>query len=263
MDPRRLSPDPTGAVRTALITGASGAIGGAIADRLAGVGWKLVLLGRNRARLRSRAATCGPELHTETVDFEDPDATGLAADRILARLSRLDALVHAAGTHSYGALDAVTPADFERQWRVNVLAPFILTARLLPLLVLSRGYVVFINSSIVNNPSPYTAHYASTKHALKGLADGLRRELGPSRIRVLSVFPGRTASRLQRELCGKEGVAYTPRTLLQAEDIATMVAAAVQLPETAEVTDLHVRPAIPPSQRAGRRRFTKKLERRK
>ncbi len=101
-----------------------------------------------------------------------------------------------------------------------------------------------MNSSVVNQPAPGTMTYDATKHALKGLADGLRQEVNAFGVRVISVFPGRTATPLQASLFELEGRQYVPNRLLQPEDVATMVVQALALPPTAEVTDILIRPAI-------------------
>ena len=74
------------------------------------------------------------------------------------------------------------------------------------------------------------------------LADTLREEINPSGVRVLSVYPGRTAGDLQASIYALEGRQYTPETLMQPEDVAATVVAALMLPRTAELTDLRVRP---------------------
>ena len=66
----------------------------------------------------------------------------------------------------------------------------------------------------------------------------------PGPARVLSVFPGRTASRMQAEVHAAEGRDYHPERLLQPEDVAATVLASLALPATAEITDLHIRPAL-------------------
>ena len=76
------------------------------------------------------------------------------------------------------------------------------------------------------------------------MADALRAELNPDGVRVLSVFPGRTASRMQEAVHRGEGRPYRPEALLQPADVAEAVLAALRLPPTAETTDLHIRPAL-------------------
>ena len=94
----------------------------------------------------------------------------------------------------------------------------------------------------VSNARPNVGHYSATKHAFKALADSLRAEVNPDGIRVLSIYPGRTATPRMETLFAQEGRAYRPELLLQPEDIASIVLSTVMLPWTAEVTDIRIRP---------------------
>ena len=115
----------------------------------------------------------------------------------------------------------------------------------MPFLIKGRGQIVVINSSTglaVNRPE--IAQYAATKHALRAIADSVRAEVNQKGIRVLSVYLGRTATPMQEALYRREARPYDPEKLLQPEDVATMVLAALALPPTAEVTDISIRPMI-------------------
>ena len=83
-----------------------------------------------------------------------------------------------------------------------------------------------------------------TKSALRVMADTLRQEVNSSGVRVLSVFPGRTNTEMQREIFAAEERPWRPKSLLQAEDVAELVLYSVSLPATAELTDLHIRPRV-------------------
>jgi NADP-dependent 3-hydroxy acid dehydrogenase YdfG len=111
-------------------------------------------------------------------------------------------------------------------------------------LKLQRGQVVFINSSSALTAKPSSAQYDATKHALKAVADSLRGEVNQLGIRVLSVYLGRTATEMQERIHILEGRPYRPDLLLQPEDVASVVINALSLPDTAEVTDIHIRPMI-------------------
>jgi NAD(P)-dependent dehydrogenase (short-subunit alcohol dehydrogenase family) len=144
---------------------------------------------------------------------------------------------------------ATSPVDvLDHLYRVNVRAPYLLTQRLLPLLRRARGQVVFVNSSATMHASPGIAQYAATKHALRGLADSLRCEVNDDGIRVLSVYPGRTASPMQEHLHREQSpcAPYRAADLLQPDDVAAVIVQALRLPRTAEVTDVHVRPSVRP-----------------
>jgi NADP-dependent 3-hydroxy acid dehydrogenase YdfG len=132
--------------------------------------------------------------------------------------------------------------DFDRQYAVNVRAPYLLTQLLLPMIIAGRGQIVFVNSSAGLNARKGASQYAATKHALRGLANSLREEVNEHGVRVLSVFPGRTAGRMQAAVFEREKKPYDPAVLLQPDDVASVVVHALELPRTAEVTDISIRP---------------------
>jgi NADP-dependent 3-hydroxy acid dehydrogenase YdfG len=105
-----------------------------------------------------------------------------------------------------------------------------------------RGQIVFINSSVGLRARAGVGQYAATKHALKALADSLREEVNASGVRVISVYPGQTASPMQADLYEAAQKIYTPERLLQASDVAEVVVCALSLPRSAEVTDIALRP---------------------
>jgi short-subunit dehydrogenase len=106
--------------------------------------------------------------------------------------------------------------------------------------------VVFVNSTAGLAAGADNALYAATKHALRSLAGSIRDQVNQSGIRVLSVFPGRTATPMQEAVVRFENRTYRPEELLQPEDVAEMVVAALMLPRTAEVVDVVMRPMTKP-----------------
>jgi NADP-dependent 3-hydroxy acid dehydrogenase YdfG len=127
--------------------------------------------------------------------------------------------------------------------KTNLIAPYTLTRAILAL-VARGGSVIVLNSSQGVRATGGTAAYAASKHALKGVTDALREELSDRGIRVTSIFPGRTATPGQAELYEAMSMPYRPDLLLQPESIAELVLAIVNLPPSAEVTDVYVRPAL-------------------
>jgi len=231
----------------ALVTGASSGIGRAIALELAGSGARLCLVGRDRDRLKevesrtggraARALALQKDL-TRDSDVED------IASRLREEFGQLDILVHSAGEIALAPLATAAIGDFDRQYRANVRAPYLLTQRLLPLLKVMPGQIVFVNSSAGLSPSPGAGQYSGTQHAVRAMTDALRAEINPDGIRVLSVYPGRTATPRQAHLYERDGRAYRPELLMQPEDVAWMIASALRLPRTAEVTDIQMRPLL-------------------
>ena len=233
----------------AVITGASGGIGRAVAAALVSRGFRTCLTGRDGVRLQSVAdelATDGARPTIVGADLgRDDDVRAVVA--AVEAMGRVDVLVHAAGAIRLGDVMAAGPEDLDEMYRVNFRAPYLLTQALQPLLVASRGQVVFINSTAALRSGADNDLYAATKQALRALAGSLRDRLNPLGVRVLSVFPGRTATRLQEQVHAFEGKSYEPATLLQPNDVADVVIHALTLPRTVEVTDVMLRPMVKPS----------------
>ena len=230
--------------RVALVTGASSGIGRAIALALAGQGARICAVGRNIAGLSETVAAAGPL--SKVTDFQI-DLTSEQSFELLARhledIGRLDMLIHCAGVICQGRMEDAPVEDLDLQYATNVRAPYVLTKRLLPLLIASRGQIVFINSSAgLNARRAEAGQYAATKHALRAIADSLREEVNPEGVRVVSVYLGRTATPMQETLFREEGKDYRPEMLLQPEDVAAVVVQTLMLPPTAEVTDISIRP---------------------
>jgi NADP-dependent 3-hydroxy acid dehydrogenase YdfG len=125
----------------------------------------------------------------------------------------------------------------------NVESAYLLTRALLPYFV-STASIVFLNSSQGLQATGGTSQFAASMHARKAVADALRDEMNERGIRLTSIFPGRTATPRQEAIYAKNDWTYQPELLLQPEDIAELALAVLELPATAEVTDIMLRPAI-------------------
>jgi NADP-dependent 3-hydroxy acid dehydrogenase YdfG len=156
----------------------------------------------------------------------------------------LDILVHSAGIFQMGPLGQSAVSDLDSLYRTNVRGPYLLTKVLLPMLIARKGQIVFINSSVGLTARAGVGAYAATKHALKAIADSLRAEVNELGVRVISVYPGRTATPQQERICQQEQRPYQPDRLLQPEDVAQAVLNALAMPRTAEVTDIQIRPML-------------------
>jgi NADP-dependent 3-hydroxy acid dehydrogenase YdfG len=231
----------------AIVSGASSGIGRAIAVGLAREGTSLCLLGRDKERLLGTARTAtnsSPKVTVYQVDLASEQDLACLIHRFEQELEHVDVLVHAAGDIVLGDMNSSTIDDLDRQYKVNLRAPYLLTQKLLHRVRARQGQVVFINSSMGVHARANVGQYAATKHALKAVADSLREEVNSDGVRVLSIFAGRTASAMQKTIHRLENKAYDSQLLLQPEDIASVVIHALTLPRTAEVTDIHIRPLV-------------------
>jgi NADP-dependent 3-hydroxy acid dehydrogenase YdfG len=224
--------------RVVLVAGASGGVGRAIGTELLAVGADVILLGRSKARLRAAI----PPADTEKAEYLEADLTDeMALERVrrtVAQRGDLDALVLSSGIYERSD----SPPTFARQVAANLLGPYALIQSLLPMLLKSQGQVVFINSSQALRAGATVGQYAATMHATKAIADSLREEVNEKGVRVTTLYLGRTAGDRQERIFELEGRPYTPEKLIQPSDVARTVIYLLQMPRTAEVTDLVMRP---------------------
>ncbi|WP_156686262.1 SDR family oxidoreductase [Mycobacterium sp. Marseille-P9652] len=218
---------------TALITGAAGGIGSAIATALAPT-HTLLLAGRPSERLDAVATRLGAT--TFPLDLTDRDDIDAACEVV----DELDVLVHNAGVSIPGHLGESHVDEWRATFAVNVFGPVALTLALLPALRRARGQVVFINSGAGRSVMPGMASYSASKFALRALADSLRAD--EPELRVTTVYPGRTDSDMQRELVAFEGGQYDPANFLRPETVAGAVVHAVTTPPDGHVHEIVLRP---------------------
>lgn len=174
--------------RTALLTGATGGLGRAVAVELAGRGVKLALSGRSVEALEEMAAGLPGEGHSAIAsDLAEPGA----AEKLAAEAGEVDILIANAGLPGSGRLDDFTVERLTGTLRVNLEAPMLL-ARALEAGMLERGagHMVFISSLSGKSATPRSSVYNATKFGLRGFALGLRADLEPRGIGVSLVSPG-------------------------------------------------------------------------
>jgi NADP-dependent 3-hydroxy acid dehydrogenase YdfG len=197
-----------------------------------------VLLGGRDMDALAQLATQLPGAHPWPVELTDAEALAAATTGV----ESLDVLVHSAGVVEIGPLASTTADTWRRALELNVVAVAELTRLLLPALRAAGGHVVLINSGAGLAANPGWGSYAASKFALRAFADVLRGE-EPS-LRVTSVFPGRTATDMQRGVRAAEGGEYEPQRYLAPQTVARAVLSAVTIPADGHVTELVLRPAV-------------------
>lgn len=233
---------------TVVVTGASSGIGRAIVLEFARYGADICLVARRREVLELVAQEVranGGRGYVCCADLTCDESIHGLAETVRRNFNRLDILILSGGAIFHGTTDQATLDEFDLQYRSNLRGHYAVVKALLPSLRNRRGQIVFINSSVATRPSGNgVGQFAAIQHGLRAIADSLRDEVNPDGIRVLSVYPGRTATPRMASLFKKEGRPYHPELLMQPEDIAKMVACSLSLPRTAEVTDIAMRPAL-------------------
>ncbi|SRR6266568_323785 len=231
----------------AVVTGASSGIGKAIVLALAAQGAEVCLVARRSEALEEVAEqirASGGLCHVCRADLTSDDEIQQLVQRISRDFGRADVLVLCGGAIFHGPLERAPLAELDLMYRSNVRGHYALTQALLPLLRKQKGQIVFVNSSAGLRSPPTVGQFSATQHAFRAIADSLRDEVNGGGIRVLSVYPGRTATPRMAALLEKEGKPYRPELLVQPEDIASMVTHTLCLPRTAEVTDISIRPML-------------------
>jgi len=174
--------------RTALLTGATGGLGQAIAKALASRGAKLTLSGRKAEALEALASELPGDGHR--VLPADLGEEG-AAEKLAAEAGPVDALIANAGLPGSGRLQELTGEQLARTLRVNLEAPMLLAQALESSMVeKGSGHMVFISSLSGKSATPLSSIYNATKFGLRGFALGLRADLDPLGIGVSIVSPG-------------------------------------------------------------------------
>lgn len=221
----------------AVVTGASGGIGGAIVRDLTRT-HRVVAVGRDAEALAILATETGAE--TRIVELTDPTAI----DELAAEFDRLEVLVHAAAIADVRSVEEATPDDWERQLSINVISPALLTRATLPLIRRAQGTVVFIGSGSGTRPSAGSAIYTASKFALRAIADVLRLDEEQHRVRVVTVAPGPTDTAMQRTMVADAGGTYIPERYIRPESVAREVRHVVDAPADVQITDVAVRPRV-------------------
>jgi short-subunit dehydrogenase len=170
---------------TALLTGATGGIGQAIARALHGAGARLILTGRRADVLEQLAGEL--DARALVVDLNVP----AELERLVADVGEVDIFVANAALPASGTLESFSVEEIDRALDVNLRAPIVLTHELVPGMVTrGRGHLLFISSLAGKAYTPRTAIYNATKFGLRGFAGALRADLRDSGVGVSCVFPG-------------------------------------------------------------------------
>jgi uncharacterized protein len=171
---------------TALVTGATGGIGQALARALHARGADVIITGRRLDVLDPLAS----ELGARALAVDLSDATEL--ERLAREAGEtVDILIANAALPGSGSLDSYSVQELDRALDVNLRAPIVLAHALLPaMLARGRGHLLFMGSLQSRAPTPGAAMYNATKFGLRGFATALRGDLRGSGVGVSIVYPG-------------------------------------------------------------------------
>ena len=180
---------------TALVTGASGGIGSAIAHALAGQGARLALSGSNPAKLRAFREelndTYGHDHVEITCDLSNPEQVEHLVPATVDTLGKIDILVNNAGITRDNLAMRMKDEEWDAVIRVNLEAAFrLMRAAAKPMMKARFGRIVSITSVVGATGNPGQVNYAAAKAGLVGMSKSLAQELASRGVTVNCVAPG-------------------------------------------------------------------------
>jgi NAD(P)-dependent dehydrogenase (short-subunit alcohol dehydrogenase family) len=191
--------------RVVAISGAASGIGRALAQRFAAGGAAVALLDRDAAGIAELAGEL-PDALAVPLDVTDEAACCDAMTAVADQFGGIDVVVCCAGISQRGLFDETEMVVFRRVMDVNFFGTLHCTKAALPWIQQRKGSIVAISSVAGFAPLLGRSGYCASKHALHGLFDTLRVELAPEGVHVLVVCPGFTATAIERNALGSDGL---------------------------------------------------------
>ncbi len=177
--------------KCALITGASGGIGGAIARALHAQGAAVALSGTRRGALEELAAELGARAYVTPCDLRDAHATAALAGEAADAMGSLDILVNNAGVTRDGLMVRMSDADWDTVLDIDLTSAFRLARAALRGMMRRRwGRIIGISSVVGSTGNPGQANYAAAKAGMVGLSKALAAEVAARGITVNCIAPG-------------------------------------------------------------------------
>jgi NADP-dependent 3-hydroxy acid dehydrogenase YdfG len=235
--------EQNGSHRVAVITGATGGIGSAIASSLAHAGWNLVLTARSVESLGTLRNTVCPEAVFVAGDVTDAQLPGKLLSTALEQFGRCDVCFNNAGFIEVGTVEAVDIDRICAMVRVNVEAAYRMAYVFARHFVQQgSGHLINVSSVLGKKTRPTAGAYAGTKYAIEALSEALRMELSRTNVQVSCIQPGLVRTKLHdrwevhpSELMGIEQP-------LSPDDVARMVMFILDQPPHVRIPQLMILP---------------------
>lgn len=215
--------------KTALVTGASGGIGAAIARTLHALGAEVALSGTREAALAALAGELGDRVHVCPADLGDPKAAEALIAAAEAAMGRIDILVNNAGLTRDGLLLRMSDEAWNQVMEVDLAAPFRLCRAAMKGMMRRRtGRIVNIGSIVGSTGNPGQVNYAAAKAGLIGLTKSMAQEVASRNVTINLVAPGFVETAMTDALPEAQRAALAEKIPLgrlgRPEDIAAAVA---------------------------------------
>ncbi|WP_105170080.1 SDR family oxidoreductase [Pseudoalteromonas sp. T1lg23B] len=162
--------------KLAVVTGASGGIGAAIALQLSNAGWRCLLLGRSEEKLSQLQQQLGDQHQYLAIDLVQTQSHRKVVSQAQA-MGTASLLVNCAGSNEMRAFQDISPERIMQQLTLNLHVPMLLTQHLMEQLIQSMGTVINVGSAFGYIGYPYQSVYCASKFGLRGFSEALSREL--------------------------------------------------------------------------------------
>lgn len=214
--------------KAALVTGATGGIGAAIARALHAQGAEVALTGRRESELAALAEALGERVTVIPADLSDPEAPAALVEKVEAELGGLDILVNNAGLTRDGLALRMGDKDWSDVLEVDLTAPFRLArASLRGMMKRRAGRIISIASIVGVTGNPGQANYAAAKAGLIGMSKSLAQEVATRGVTVNVVAPGFVKTAMTDALNEAQKGAIMGRIPMQKMGLPEDIAAAV------------------------------------
>ena len=191
--------------KCALVTGASGGLGSAIAKALHGAGAKVALSGTREGPLKALAAELGEGAYVVPANLSDPESVAALPKAAIESMGAIDILVNNAGITRDNISMRLKNADWDDVMQVNLKAAFNLTQGVMRGMMKSRsGRIINITSIVGVTGNPGQVNYAASKAGMIGMSKSFAHELASRNITVNCIAPGFIESPMTEELTDEQ-----------------------------------------------------------
>ncbi len=223
--------------KTAIVTGASGGIGGAVCEKLASLQMNQVITGRKMdvlEKISAKACGLGAEVMACAGDVTDSAFRKSLVQNAVERFGSLDVVINCAGIAQNQHFEEVTEEDYDRIMNLNAKAPYFLCQAALPELRKSScATIINITSVVAHKGYPFQSAYAASKHALAGFSKSLANEVYKENVRVHLISPGGVYT----PMVALARPDLTPDMVSLPEDIANIAAFYLEMREANAIVD--------------------------
>ncbi len=219
--------------KTALITGASGGIGEALARTLAQHGYDLILVARTMGKLEALGAELSAKNGIQTTSISSDLSAFDASEKLIAELEtrnlNVDVLVNNAGFGEYGEFATGDPIKQQQMISLNILTLTMLTRHLLPKMLERKfGRVMNVASTAAFMPGPLMSVYYASKAYVLSFSEALGEELLGTGVTVTALCPGPTESDFQARAAMQDSKLVQGKTLMTSREVAEQGVAALE-----------------------------------